>query len=200
MRIWRIEMHINGTVYQVYNEVYLTSDFGESLNTCILIKVNVNQGLKACLIMCRIFPILLISFHREIESLGWYSKWFLTLDKHQSSLELLKNTNVQLCPDLLKKKVGFSLTQPHSGCCWSSRVHALCWLSHLKGHSLTCVWKSWLPVQTELCTSSLVNPFSVSPLQPTHPAPCELKVEVAAPILWTLVISKHFYRQLSFAL
>lgn len=102
--------------------------------------------------------------HSEIESLAWYSTWFLTLDKHQSSLELLKNTDIRLCPALLKKQVCFSLTQP----CSLTAGHVLCTLivppprfvlPLLPETSFPYLHKSWLPFQTELCTSSSGSHF-----------------------------------------
>lgn len=53
-------MHINGTVYQIYDEVRITLILENPKIPTYYLQVNVNWRAKACSMMCLIFPILLL--------------------------------------------------------------------------------------------------------------------------------------------
>lgn len=129
---------------------------------------------------------------------AWYRTWFLTFEKPRSSLELLKNTQIQALPwPTEDESLLSSFTQPRS----LTARHCFMYLwtalpprlslspSHLKGISL-------IPACTcpdPACAPLFSAPFSVSPTSaPAHCTPPVRKLELASPVLWTLVLSKCF--------
>lgn len=171
--VW-IEIHINGFVYQIYDELQLLIlKYPKILR--YQLKVNVNWGINVYLIMC-LFPSL--SCLPTVKLKVWYSVWFLILEKQLSSLELLENTTIELCLDLLKMKVGFSPSHHPVPSCqairyvlWSFPPSVPCSVSCISCLLLLALIQAcarWSFLSRHACASSSGKPFSVSPLGCPH--------------------------------